>query len=134
LILQTTVFAGSQAPAGGFFASALLKRTDAMKPKSTKEQAALRARTAAATAAKRAPLPVAIHVDTDGDGIRLLSKVEVCDRTGISFPTIWKWMRSGNFPRARALGGSTVWIAAEVEQWMASLPKRPLKGDDTATA
>jgi predicted DNA-binding transcriptional regulator AlpA len=91
--------------------------------------AAKRAATTNAIKARQAHLPLAFNVDVDRDGIRLLSKLEVIDRVGASYPTLWHWMRQGKFPRSRALGGKTVWIASEVEGWMAALPKRPLKGD-----
>ena len=99
---------------------------------SNRTKAAKRAATSAANKARRVKLPPALNIDADGDGIRLLSKVEVLDRVGVSYPTIWQWMRAGTFPRSRALGASTVWIAAEVEAWMAALPKRQLKGDEEA--
>ena len=64
--------------------------------------------------------------------VRLISKPEVLDRVGVTFPTIWKWMRDGTFPRSRVLGGKVGWIEFEVEAWIASLPVRRLKGDKTA--
>jgi predicted DNA-binding transcriptional regulator AlpA len=39
---------------------------------------------------------------------RLLCKVEVLAIAGVSFPTIWAWMRDGKFPRARIVGGVAV--------------------------
>lgn len=96
--------------------------------------AAKRAATEAATKARQTRLPIALNIDTDGDGIRLLSKLEVVDRVGASYPSIWQWMRAGTFPRSRSLGGKTVWIAAEVEAWICSLPASRLKGDDEAVA
>jgi prophage regulatory protein len=62
--------------------------------------------------------------------VRLISKPEVLDRVGVTFPTIWKWMREGKFPRSRELGGKVAWIESEVEAWIASLPVRRLKGDE----
>lgn len=35
---------------------------------------------------------------------RYLSRAEVLDKTGVTYPTLWQWMREGNFPRARELG------------------------------
>jgi prophage regulatory protein len=64
--------------------------------------------------------------------VRLISKPEVLDRVGVTFPTIWKWMREGKFPRSRVLGGKTAWIESEVEAWIAALPVRRLKGDRAA--
>lgn len=64
--------------------------------------------------------------------VRLISKPEVLDRVGVTFPTIWKWMREGKFPRSRELGGKSCWIKSEVEAWINALPTRRLKGDEAA--
>jgi len=65
--------------------------------------------------------------------VRLLNKAEVLSLTGVTFPTIWTWMRAGKFPRARIIGkgsnSKSVWRSDEVEQWLADLPVRRLKGD-----
>jgi predicted DNA-binding transcriptional regulator AlpA len=70
--------------------------------------------------------------------VRLMSKMEVCDAVGASFPSIWQWMRDGKFPRSRALdeehandahGGKPYWLASEVEAWILSRPVKRLKGD-----
>jgi predicted DNA-binding transcriptional regulator AlpA len=72
------------------------------------------------------------------DGVRLLSKAEVLQIVGVSFPTIWAWMRAGKFPRARVIGGGnnskSKWRSDEIEAWLAGLPVRALKGDSTAEA
>jgi predicted DNA-binding transcriptional regulator AlpA len=61
--------------------------------------------------------------------VRLLSKMEVCDLTGRTFPTIWAWMRQGKFPAARELNGRPVWVEEEIEEYLANLPVRQyLKG------
>jgi predicted DNA-binding transcriptional regulator AlpA len=62
----------------------------------------------------------------------LLSKAEVCAVANRSFPTIWKMMRAGTFPRARVSGAKSFWLSTEVENWIAALPIRPLKGDKRA--
>jgi predicted DNA-binding transcriptional regulator AlpA len=64
--------------------------------------------------------------------VRLLTKAEVLERVGRTFPTIWAWMRAGKFPRARDLGGRPAWVESEVEAWIAALPIRRFKGDDDA--
>jgi predicted DNA-binding transcriptional regulator AlpA len=76
------------------------------------------------------------HVaDRSQDPPRLLSKSQICAITGFSFPTIWGWMRQNppRFPRSRVIGSGgsskSVWLSTEVEQWMAALPVRRLKGD-----
>jgi predicted DNA-binding transcriptional regulator AlpA len=61
--------------------------------------------------------------------VRLLSKSEVCDRVGATFPTIWQWMRDGKFPRARSLVGRPVWLESEIAAFCLSLPERTYLGD-----
>ncbi len=61
--------------------------------------------------------------------VRLLTKHEVCALAGVTYPTIWSWMRRGAFPRSRVVGGKSMWVSTEVEAWLNSLPVRPLKGD-----
>jgi predicted DNA-binding transcriptional regulator AlpA len=78
---------------------------------------------------KRAPA-AQVECANDGGGvIRLISKPEVLDRVGVSYPTLWSWMREGKFPRSRQLGGKAAWIEAEIEEWINALPVRRLKGD-----
>jgi predicted DNA-binding transcriptional regulator AlpA len=60
---------------------------------------------------------------------RLLDKDEILTITGVSFPTVWSWMRTGKFPRSRVVGGKSMWLSTEIEGWLAALPVRKLKGD-----
>jgi predicted DNA-binding transcriptional regulator AlpA len=60
---------------------------------------------------------------------RLISKSEVVAIIGVSFPTIWHWMRLGKFPRSLICGGRTVWIESAITDWVNALPRRRLKGD-----
>ena len=66
---------------------------------------------------------------TGQQALRLLSKAEVCQTVGVSFPTIWVWMRAGSFPRSRIVGGKSMWRSDEIAQWLDDLQVRPLKGD-----
>ncbi|MFZ2075130.1 MAG: AlpA family phage regulatory protein [Xanthobacteraceae bacterium] len=59
----------------------------------------------------------------------LLTKPEVLAVAGVTFPTIWAWMRDGKFPRSRIVGGRSMWRSDEIDKWLAGLPVRPLKGD-----
>jgi predicted DNA-binding transcriptional regulator AlpA len=61
--------------------------------------------------------------------VRLLGKAEILAITGVTFPTIWKWMLARRFPRSRAVGGKSMWLSTEVDAWLAALPLRVLKGD-----
>jgi predicted DNA-binding transcriptional regulator AlpA len=60
---------------------------------------------------------------------RLLSKHEVLDISGCTYPTLWAWMRAGKFPRSRIVGGKSMWLSSEIDAWLEGLPVRPLKGD-----
>ena len=84
----------------------------------------MKSKKAAAIEAKQGASQAAI-----GEGARLLSKAEVLDRLGVTYPTVWQWMREGRFPRCRVLGGKSAWVESEVEEWIAALPVRRLKGD-----
>jgi predicted DNA-binding transcriptional regulator AlpA len=39
-------------------------------------------------------------------------------------------MRAGTFPRARIVGGRSMWRSDEIDQGLAGLPVRRLKGDE----
>ena len=61
--------------------------------------------------------------------VRLIHKPEVLDKVGVTYSTIWTWMRRGQFPRARVVGGKSAWVEDEIEAWLKQLPVRRLKGD-----
>ena len=66
---------------------------------------------------------------------KLIGKAEVCARVGVTFPTIWRWMREGYFPRSRRINSPNsksvrvAWYEHEVEAWIANLPLQTFKGD-----
>jgi prophage regulatory protein len=62
-------------------------------------------------------------------GARLLSKGDVMDKVGLSYPSIWKLMREGTFPRSVVVGGKVLWVEAEIDEYIARLPRRQLKGE-----
>jgi predicted DNA-binding transcriptional regulator AlpA len=64
--------------------------------------------------------------------VGLLDKREVMAITGVTFPTIWEWMRANKFPRARIVVGKSKWMAADIADWLNGLPPRRLKGDAVA--
>jgi predicted DNA-binding transcriptional regulator AlpA len=64
-------------------------------------------------------------------GARLLSKGDVLDKVGVTYPTIWKLMREGAFPRSVVIGGKVLWVEAEIDEYIARLPRRRLKGETT---
>jgi predicted DNA-binding transcriptional regulator AlpA len=73
--------------------------------------------------------PQATSDKTTPDELRLISKADVLRRIGVSYPTIWNWMRAGNFPRSRNLGGKSAWIESEVTAWIRNCPVNKLKGE-----
>ena len=66
--------------------------------------------------------------------VRLISKSEVCDKVGKTFPTVWLWMRQGKFPQARDLGGRPAWVESEIDAWIAALPVREYKAANATVA
>ena len=57
-----------------------------------------------------------------------LSKQQVLRKIPITAPTLWAWVRAGKFPRPRAISpNKTVWIAAEIDEWMRARPRRKYK-------
>jgi predicted DNA-binding transcriptional regulator AlpA len=63
---------------------------------------------------------------------RLIDKNELLRRVPFTFPTIWKWMREGTFPRSRNTG-KTTWVESEVNEWILNRPIQVLKGDAEKT-
>jgi prophage regulatory protein len=99
--------------------------------------AALSKRHSAGTHVRPRPRGDQQSEDDDGEPPRaadkFLSRAQVMDATGLSYPTIWQWMREGKFPRSREVGGRLVfWRKSEIDAWMASMPVRPLKGEPGA--
>jgi predicted DNA-binding transcriptional regulator AlpA len=74
-----------------------------------------------------------VDASPGGSPIRFLTKKEVCARVRLTFPTIWKKMREGTFPRARATNtdyaSPIVWLEHEIEAWMLGLPARQYLGE-----
>ena len=83
-----------------------------------------------ARAQKLAPMP--LFKPRRRPGGRLLLKPAVLDKVPFSYPTIWSWMRAGSFPRSVTIGGRVGWYESEIEDWLASLKRTSLKGDEAA--
>lgn len=59
---------------------------------------------------------------------KFINRAEVIEATGLSYTTIWNWMRRGHFPCPRQLGpGRVGWDADEIDAWMASRPVAKVK-------
>ncbi len=53
---------------------------------------------------------------------RLLKKNEVCAMTSLSYPTIWRKVRAGEFPRPLQVSANRVaWRFTEVQAWIEKL-------------
>jgi predicted DNA-binding transcriptional regulator AlpA len=59
--------------------------------------------------------------------IRFLSKADVVTLCRVSFPTIWKWMQQGVFPKGREVGGKTCWRSDEIADWQNNRPFAQVK-------
>jgi predicted DNA-binding transcriptional regulator AlpA len=53
----------------------------------------------------------------------------VCDRVGRTFVTLWTWMQNRKFPRARDVHGRPMWLESEINEFIAALPVKRIKGD-----
>jgi predicted DNA-binding transcriptional regulator AlpA len=69
---------------------------------------------------------------------RFYSRDEIVAITGVSYVTIWCWMRDNIFPKPRELGppgGNRTaigWLTSEVDKWVASRPQRQIGGTKKA--
>ncbi len=55
--------------------------------------------------------------------VTFLSAADVMRRFGISSTTLWRWLRTGRFPKPRYTpGGHRRWANADLERWAAALP------------
>ena len=62
--------------------------------------------------------------------MKFLRRPEVCKRTGLSYPTIWRQERAGAFPARRSLGPNSVgWLEHEIDMWIESRVRRPVKAE-----
>lgn len=55
--------------------------------------------------------------------MKILSREQVVEITGLSSATLWREERAGRFPSRRQLTANRVgWLEVEVEEWMANRP------------
>ena len=72
------------------------------------------------------------NIETVAACPRLLTKAEVLALLGVTYTTVFTWMREGQFPLSIELGPSggrstkIAWLADEVYAWIASRPRRKL--------
>jgi prophage regulatory protein len=60
--------------------------------------------------------------------MNILRKPAVLAKTGLSYPTIYRHIQAGIFPQQVELGPNLVgWIEEEVDAWIASRRRAPIK-------
>jgi predicted DNA-binding transcriptional regulator AlpA len=59
----------------------------------------------------------------------IMFRAELLELFKVTAPTIWIWQVKHNFPRAIVVAGRSAWYVDEVEQWIASRPRRTSKHD-----
>ena len=57
--------------------------------------------------------------------MRLLSRIEVLQRVGISRATWYRWRSSGKFPAPLTIGVGKLWREDDVDQWLRLNPTVP---------
>jgi prophage regulatory protein len=64
-------------------------------------------------------VPTMTNRDDIASGRRFLTRPEVCERVRLSYSTVWRMERAGEFPARRRLSkGRVAWFAEEVERWI----------------
>jgi predicted DNA-binding transcriptional regulator AlpA len=57
----------------------------------------------------------------NGFNERIVGAKEVCRISGLSRSTLWRYEKTGNFPRHRKLGpGRVGWKISEIQSWIES--------------
>jgi predicted DNA-binding transcriptional regulator AlpA len=65
---------------------------------------------------------------------KFISRKQVCALVGVTYPSLWGWIKAGHFPPGRKLGIGTgnrnkiVWLESEVLEWMTTRPLQLPKG------
>jgi predicted DNA-binding transcriptional regulator AlpA len=55
---------------------------------------------------------------------RMIPKTEVLRLAGgVTFPTIWRWMKDKTFPMSFDVGGKVMWREDEIAAWLRSQPR-----------
>jgi predicted DNA-binding transcriptional regulator AlpA len=65
---------------------------------------------------------------------KFLTRKQVCAIVGVTYPSLWTWVRAGHFPAGRQLGigegnrNKIGWVESEVLNWMQTRPLQLPKG------
>jgi predicted DNA-binding transcriptional regulator AlpA len=85
-----------------------------------------------AIAEQNAEALVAAKSYSERNSIRLIFKPELLRLIGVSYGSIFSWMRAGKFPLAREIGPGgratkIAWLEHEIMEWLAARPQRRMK-------
>lgn len=59
---------------------------------------------------------------------KLLKYEDIVRITGLSRQTIWRYWKSGSFPKPRCIGnGASLWLESDLIEWFSGLNERPSK-------
>ena len=68
------------------------------------------------------------HNEATKPSLVFLTKSQVLKKVPVTGPTLRVWVRAGKFPRPRFISpNKTVWIEAEVDEWVRAQPVRTYK-------
>ena len=70
----------------------------------------------------------AVHPETEQHGVQnmepIYRKRELSEALQVSEVTLWRWVRSGQFPKPIKLGPNTIgWRQGDVTTWLESRPR-----------
>jgi predicted DNA-binding transcriptional regulator AlpA len=81
----------------------------------------------------RRPMSRVAYAGDDGDDPpapqiaplpRMIPKAEVLRLAGgVTFPTVWRWMKDGTFPMSFDVGGKVMWREDEIANWLRNQPR-----------
>lgn len=76
----------------------------------------------------RKPTTAADTVQAPVETVKFLRRDQVVERTGLSYMTIWRLIKAGEFPPGRQASKKAVaWVSSEITDWIKS---RPVCGTD----
>ena len=59
-----------------------------------------------------------------------LTREEVCEKTRLSYVSVWRRIKTGDFPRGRNVVGKILWKETDVDKWLEAQPRQYLAGDE----
>ena len=61
---------------------------------------------------------------------QMMTKPQVLRALGVSYTTLWNYIRRGAFPRGTMIGMKVCWKTEAVSEWIEAQPKQQLKKAD----